>query len=188
MLRIELEEVDVMANNDEPRTVAEEADNGPRTPAESSVNPEELESLRSKAAERDQYLELAQRTRAEFENYQKRARKDREEESRYRYAPLAFDLLPVLDNLERTLAAAEQAGETGALVQGVRMVQSQFLDLLKRHGINRIEALGKLFDPNLHQAIMQQEGKTPNTVLQVVEPGYMNQDRVLRPAKVIVSK
>lgn len=155
-----------------------------------SVTADELEELRAKAAERDQYLDLAQRTRAEFENYQKRARKDREEEYRYRYTPLAFDLLPVIDNLERTLSAAEQGGETGTLIQGVKMVQSQFLDLLKRHGITRIDALGKPFDPNLHQAIMQQESKghPPAMVLQVVEPGYMNQDRVLRPAKVIVSK
>jgi molecular chaperone GrpE len=182
-----------MANDKEQRAVTKETghegpDNGAQT-ADATVTPEELESLRAKAAERDQYLDLAQRTRAEFENYQKRARKDREEEYRYRYAPLAFDLLPVLDNLERALEAAEKAGETGALVQGVRLVQSQFLDLLKRHGIIRIDALGKPFDPNLHQAIMQQPSdRGTGTVLQVVEPGYMNQDRVLRPAKVIVSK
>ena len=70
------------------------------------------------------------------------------------------------------------------------MVQSQFLDVLKRYGITPIEALGKPFDPNVHQAVMQQENKEqpPNTVLQVLEPGYMIQDRALRPAKVIVSK
>src|SRR5262245_6019439 len=151
---------------------------------------EELDKLRAKAAERDQYLDLLQRTRAEFENYQKRAQKDREQERRYLFGTFVIDLLPVIDNLERALVAAEQAGEKGPLVQGVVMVQAQFLDLLKRYGITRIEAQDQPFDPNVHQAVMQQEAKDkpPSSVLQVLEQGYMNQDRVLRPAKVIVSK
>ena len=154
-----------------------------------AVDPAELEKLQKLAAERDQYLDMAQRARAEFENYQKRVQKDRDLERRYAYTPLIFDLLPVFDNLERTLHAAQQAGEKGALVQGVAMVQAQFLEQLKRHGITRIEAQGKPFDPNLHQAVMQQPSADvePNTVLQVLEQGFMNHDRVLRPAKVIVS-
>ena len=158
--------------------------------ATAPIDPAELERLQMLAAERDQYLDLAQRVRAEFENYQKRSQKDRELERRYACAPLIFDLLPVFDNLERALQAAQQAGETGALVQGVAMVQSQFLEQLKRHGITRIEAQGSPFDPNLHQAVMQQPSAEhePNTVLQVLEQGFLNHDRVLRPAKVIVSK
>ena len=164
-------------------------------PAESRVNGaetvsgDELAKLRAKAAERDQFLDLLQRKQAEFENYQKRARQDREQERKYMYGPLVFDFLPVVDNLDRAMTAAKQAGETGPLVQGVAMVQNQFLELLKRYGITPIEAMGKLFDPNVHQAVMQQPGKEqpPNTILQVLEQGYMNQDRVLRPAKVIVS-
>jgi len=154
-----------------------------------AVDPAELEKLQKLAAERDQYLDMAQRARAEFENYQKRVQKDRDLERRYAYTPLIFDLLPVFDNLERTLHAAQQDGEKGALVQGVAMVQAQFLEQLKRHGITRIEAQGKPFDPNLHQAVMQQPSADvePNTVLQVLEQGFMNHDRVLRPAKVIVS-
>src|SRR4051812_6240515 len=93
----------------------------------------EVEELRKKAGERDQYLDMAQRTRAEFENYQKRNQKEREQERRYAYGPLVRDLLPVFDNLDRALVAARQAGEQGPLVQGVAMVQSQFLDLLKRN-------------------------------------------------------
>jgi molecular chaperone GrpE len=150
----------------------------------------ELESLRKKAAERDQYLDLLQRTRAEFENYQKRIQKDREQERRYLSGEVLSALLPVLDNLERAVAAAQQAGEKGPLVEGVAMVQNQFLELFKRYGISRIDAQDKPFDPHLHQAVMQQEApdKPPNTVVQVLEQGYLNQDRVLRPAKVIVSK
>src|SRR3954451_9537945 len=105
------------------------------TPSAPRLSADEIESLRRKAGERDQYLDMAQRTRAEFENYQKRNQKDREQERRYAYGPLVRDILPVMDNLDRALLAARQAGEEGPLTQGVAMVQSQFLDLLKRHGI-----------------------------------------------------
>jgi molecular chaperone GrpE len=149
----------------------------------------ELAELRKKAAERDEYLDIAQRSRAEFENYQKRAQRDREQERKYAYTPLVLDLLPVIDNLDRAIAAARQSGDAGPLVQGVSMVQTQFLEQLKRHGITRMAADGQPFDPNLHQAVMQQPSAdvAPGTVVQVLEHGYLNHDRVLRPAKVIVS-
>ena len=155
---------------------------------------EDLETLRKRAAtaerERDQFLALVQQTRADFENYQKRVQRDMAQERRYAQAPLAADLLAALDNLERATAAAQQAGETGPLVQGVAMVQAQFLDVLRRHGVTRIEAQGQPFDPNLHQAVMQQPAADvpPNTVVQVLEQGYTIHDRVLRPARVAVSR
>ena len=155
-----------------------------------TITPQELTALQRRAAERDQFLDLAQRTRAEFENFQKRNRLDREQERKYQYGPLVRDLLPVFDNLQRATVAAEQAGEKGPLVQGVMMVLSQFLELLKRHGVTRIEAQpGQPFDHHLHEAIQQvpAPNQPPNSVVQVVEQGFMNQDRVLRPAKVIVS-
>ena len=158
--------------------------------ADVPVTPEDLAALRKRAAERDEYLDIAQRGRAEFENYQKRNRTEREQERKYANGPLAYDLLPVLDNLDRTLSAAEKSGGAGAIVQGVQMVQKQFLEALKRHGITRIEAQpGAAFDPNLHQAIMQQPAAEmdPGHIVDVHEQGYMNQDRVLRPAKVSVS-
>jgi molecular chaperone GrpE len=144
--------------------------------------------LKAAEAEREEFKVLAMRTRADFENYQRRATREVAQEKRYAHGPLALELLPILDNLDRVLVAAKQAGETGPLVQGVGMVQSQYLDALKRHGITRIEALGQPFDPNLHQAVMQQPSDQPaNTVLQVLEQGYTLHDRVLRPARVIVS-
>jgi molecular chaperone GrpE len=163
----------------------------PSATAESpGLPPDELDRLRKLAAERDQYLDMAQRARAEFENYQKRSQKEREQDRKYAYGPLVFDLLPVLDNLDRALAAARKGGETDALVQGVAMVQSQFLEMLKRHGIIRIDAQpGQPFDPNQHQAVMQ----TPTTdvepghIVDVLDQGYLNQDRILRPAKVTVA-
>jgi molecular chaperone GrpE len=152
----------------------------------------DLDALKQRAAtleqERDDFKSLLQRTRADFENYQKRTQRDIAQERRYAHGPLALDLLPIFDNFERALAAAKQAGETGPLVQGVALIQNQVLDILKRHGITRIEAKGQPFDPNLHQAVMQQPSREqPNTVLEVLEQGFMIHDRVLRPARVIVS-
>lgn len=154
---------------------------------------DDLEALRAKlqSAEqkRDEYLDLAQRARADFENYQKRMARDLVQERRYAQAPLASDLLPALDNLERALAAAEQAGEKGPLVQGVSMVHTQLLDILRRHGVTRIEAQGQPFDPAFHEAVMQQASAehAPMTVVQVLEQGYQIHERVLRPARVAVS-
>jgi molecular chaperone GrpE len=154
----------------------------------------DLEALRaqlqSAEQKRDEYLELAQRARADFENYQKRSQRDLATERRFAQTPLAADLLPVVDNLERAIAAAQQGGDKGALVQGVAMVHTQLLDVLRRHGITRIEAQGQPFDPNLHQAVMQQPSKEhpPMTVMLVLEQGYMIHDRVLRPARVAVSR
>lgn len=155
---------------------------------------EELETLKGRMAateaERDQFKELVLRTRADFENYQKRNQKERELERRYSHGPLAADLLVAFDNLDRANAAAQQAGETGPLVQGVAMVQAQILDIFKRHGIEPIEALGQPFDPSLHQAVMEQASKEqpPGTVLQVLQQGFQIHDRVLRPASVVVSR
>ena len=131
-----------------------------------------MEKLRKSALERDQYLDLAARTRAEFENYQKRMQREREQDRKYAFGPLAESLLPILDNLDRALQAGKQAGETGPLVQGVAMVQVQFLELLKRNGITPIVCDRKPFDPNLHQAVMQKPvanvepcGLTPGTAV-----------------------
>jgi molecular chaperone GrpE len=163
------------------------------TANENGAPPDELAALKAQLQiaeqEREQFHDLAVRTKADFENYQKRFQRDLAVERRFAHAPLAADLLSPLDNLERAIAAARQAGETGPLAQGIGMVQSQFLDALRRHGITRIEAQGAAFDPNLHQAVLQQPSKDyqPFTVLQVLEPGYMIHDRVLRPARVIVS-
>ena len=153
----------------------------------------ELEALRARAEtaerEREQYLSLLKSKTAEFENYQKRQKRLQEEEGKYAYAPFALELLAVLDNLERATAAARKVGETGPLVQGVGMVESQFLELLRRHGVTRLDDLGKPFDPNRHQAVMQLPSAEhpPQTVVNILTPGYLIHDRVLRPAHVAVS-
>jgi len=162
-------------------------------PAQQTSEASDLEALRARAEtaerERDQYLALAQRTRADFENYQKRIQRDQAQERRYAEGPLARDLLPAMDNLERATEAAKKAGETGPLVQGVALVLSQVLDVFRRHGITRMEALGAPVDFNQHEAVMQQptDEHPPNTVVQVLENGFMLHDRVLRPARVAVA-
>ncbi len=159
------------------------------TPEVVSIATDELAALRQRASERDEFLNLLQRTQADFQNYLKRSQREREQERQFFAGGMIRDLLPVLDNLERALAEAKRVGETGPLVQGVNLVLRQFLDLLQRHGVTRIAAEGEPFDPNLHEALTQQPSAEhpTNTVLHVAEAGYKMNDRVLRPAKVVVS-
>lgn len=144
----------------------------------------EVQKLRQ---EREEYLDLARRTRAEFDNYQKRMAREREQSLKYAYTPLARDLLPAIDNLDRFLTGVKEENE---LTRIVGFVRNQIVDALKKHGITVIEAQGQPFDPNLHEAISQVPSPDvpPQSVVQVIEAGYQNQDRILRPAKVIVSQ
>jgi molecular chaperone GrpE len=177
----------------DPKTVRADGSKATERDDAATAVMDDLEALRERTSvleqERDEFRTLLQRTRADFENYQKRTQRDSAQERRYWNSGLALELLPILDNFERAVAAAKQAGETGPLVQGVAMIQVQVLDVLKRHGITRIEAQDQPFDPNLHQAVMQQPSAEhpPNTVVQVLEQGFMIHDRVLRPARVAVS-
>lgn len=152
-----------------------------------SVVIEDLDQLRNKAEERDKFLDLLQRTKADFDNYQKRVHRDMEAERKYAFGPLVKDLLHAIDNLERALAAVKEEND---LSKGIRLVRTQLLDGLKRHAITRIDAEGQPFDPHLHQAVMQraEPGAPGGIVLQVLQPGYQLHDRVLRPASVVVSQ
>lgn len=146
---------------------------------------------RAEAAERkrDEYLDLLQRTRAEFENYQKRARRDLDEERRYAHLPLARELLPILDNLQRALGVERREGEQHPMLRGVALVETQLLNALRRFGVTPIEALGRPFDPMVHEAVAQEPraDAPPGTVVGVLEPGYRLHERVLRPARVVVA-
>jgi molecular chaperone GrpE len=173
-------------------TTEQAADNGAKQDTKPAATLEALKGqLQAAEKARDEYLELAKQTRADFVNYQDRFKRDLATERRFAQSPLAGDLLSPLDNLERALTAANQGDKASLarVVQGVALVQSQLLDVLRRHGVTRIDAQGKPFDPNLHQAVMQQPSAEvpPQTVLEVLEPGYMLHDRVLRPARVKVS-
>lgn len=134
----------------------------------------------------DRLLRLA----AETENTRKRLEREKADGISYANESLLRELLPVIDNLERALEHAENAGDEGALLEGVRMTLKGFLAAIAKHGCAPFESLGKPFDPNYHDAIMQQESADypEKTVVQELQRGYVLNDRLLRPATVIVSK
>ena len=146
------------------------------------------ESEAALKAERDEYLALAQRTQADFENYRKRvAREAAEAEARGR-AELARSLLPVLDNLERALAAAEPIDRDTApnhLAHGVKLVYEELAGVLRGAGIESYSPAGEAFDPDWHEAMMTRAGEE-GQVLEVLEKGYRLNGQVLRPARVVV--
>ena len=135
------------------------------------------------------------RISAELDNYRKRVQREVQEERRYAVMPLMRDLLPIVDNLKRAISAADDVGNTTntpstpALAEGVSMVAAQFESVLAAHGCVRIEVVGLPFDPNFHDAILQQPSTDapPNTVLFETQTGYRLHDRVVRPSQVIVS-
>ncbi|MEA2496508.1 MAG: molecular chaperone GrpE [Thermoleophilaceae bacterium] len=138
------------------------------------------------AADAARYLELAQRTQADFENFRKRAARDIAVSADRAKAKLVSELLPVVDNLERALATANP--EEDHLAEGVRLVHVELTRLLERNGIQAYDPAGEQFDPTVHEAISMREGDNGSgIVLDVVEKGYKLGDNVIRPARVVVS-
>jgi molecular chaperone GrpE len=138
--------------------------------------------------QRDDYLAMLKAKAADFDNYQKRNAKERADEQKYWTRAFAAELLPVLDNLERALAAAGSEGSP--LVQGVAVTHRMLLDALARHGVQRMDvAIGAPLDPHAHEAVTQQpsENVPAGHITQVIAPGYRIHDRILRPASVVVS-
>jgi molecular chaperone GrpE len=151
--------------------------------------PADLERLLAEAeAKRDEYLDLAQRVQADFENYRKRAAREQERLVAHAHERLVRELLPILDDLERALEAAERH-EEAALVEGVQLVQQSLRRALAKEGLAEIETEGG-FDPHVHEALLTRpaEGAAAGSVLEVVQRGYRVGDRVVRPAKVIVAE
>jgi molecular chaperone GrpE len=150
----------------------------------------DLDELGETRRERDEYLELARRTKADFENYRKRVAKENSEALARGKADLARQLLPALDNLERALAAGEDASAHQALVKGVAMVREELRGRLEGAGVESFDPTGERFDPQLHEALSTRadEGTEPGLVLETLEKGYRLNGQVLRPAKVVVSQ
>jgi molecular chaperone GrpE len=146
---------------------------------------EQIEQLKR---ERDEYRDQALRGRADFANYQKRAKQQADADRAYAVGSLAKDLLDPLDNLERAIDHLRDSGVEG-ITAGLDMVQKQLLDVLAKHGVEPIPALGSPFDPNLHDALMQQPtaDQPEGMVVNELSKGYKIRDRVLRPSKVAVS-
>jgi molecular chaperone GrpE len=152
---------------------------------EAAEAPQEAEpELDERARE---YLELAKRTQADFENYRKRAAKEAAAAGERAKGGLVRELLPVVDNLERAL---ESAGESEQhLAEGVRLVHSELVSVLQRNGVEQFDPKGEDFDPAVHEALStrSEEGADPGVILDVVEKGYRLNGTVLRPARVVVS-
>jgi molecular chaperone GrpE len=149
---------------------------------------EGVDAIATVAAERDEYLALAQRVQADFENYRKRAIRDQERLVAHAHERLVKELLPVIDDLERALQAAERH-EEAALVDGVKLVHGALRKALEKEGLAEIETEGA-FDPHVHEAVLTQpgNGKESGSVLEVLQRGYRLGDRVVRPARVIVAE
>jgi molecular chaperone GrpE len=154
----------------------------------------DLEEIVGRADKADQYLELAQRTKADFENYRKRAARESAAAQQRGIVKLAQELLPAVDDLDRAVAAASatEQGEDGAgtLVSGIKLVHAGVLAALARVGIEPYSPVGERFDPQHHEAVAQQpvQGAEPGTVVEVFQRGYRLHDgSVLRPARVVVA-
>jgi molecular chaperone GrpE len=157
--------------------------------AEESVERDigDLELLASKAAERDEYLALAQRTQADFENYRKRIARELASAEARGVGRLTRELLPALDNLERALGAASDIEPQ--VIEGLRLVERELHAALERSAVERYGEPGERFDPALHEAVAHQpaDGFAAGAIVEVYQPGYMLAGTVIRPARVLVA-
>lgn len=178
-------------------TAAATADPGTPPPTDAAtatpvLTPEQLTELQTKAAKADEHWERLLRTTADFDNYKKRAAREKQDAIKYANESLVGKIIPVLDNFEMALAAAQSSSADGlkSLQDGVAMIQTQLKAVLTDAGLEDIDATGKPFDPNLHEAVSQQESKdvAEGHVLQQLRKGYKLRERLLRPATVIVAK
>jgi len=141
-------------------------------------------------AELEKFRELALRSSADLDNYRKRMSKEREEAIKFANSSFLERLIPILDNFEFGLEAARSASSPVSILEGMKMVQKQFQDFLSSTGIEVIDATGQHFDPQLHEAISQEESKQvpDGIVIRQLRRGYKLRDRLIRPANVVVSK
>jgi len=156
--------------------------------AQEEIQPE-LDPLDKALKEAEENRDRWIRAVAELENYKKRTLQEKSKFLKYRNEELLRDLLAVVDNIERAEKHCDEAGRSDALADGVCMIARMFREILERYGVKEIKALGEPFDPHLHEAIGRApaDGSPPNLVVEEMEKGYMYQDRLLRPAKVVVS-
>jgi molecular chaperone GrpE len=175
----------------------QEAPEAPQPPDHEAQLARDLEELAARAGKADEYLELAKRTKADFENYRKRASREAEAAQQRGIVKLARELLPAVDDLDRAVAAVQAAPRTeqdqdgaGTLVSGIKLVHAGVIAALARVGIEPYSPVGERFDPQHHEAVAQQpvEGAEPGTVVEVYQRGYRLHDgSVLRPARVVVA-
>ena len=157
--------------------------------AASDAVEQDLEALLADVTrERDEYLDLARRAKADFENYRKRATQQTTEAAKRGKAELARELLPAIDSLERAMASSD--ADADALAKGVSLVRDQLLATLERAGVEAYDPAGEKFDPTWHEALSTrpEEGVGSGVVLETLDRGYRLDGQVLRPARVVVSE
>ncbi len=157
--------------------------------ASESFSGEEIERMAGQLVEnRDKYVRLL----ADFDNFRRRAHKDRQDVIQYGHENLVKDLLSTVDNLDRAIEHAhdKDGGDLASLLEGVELVQRELYAVLAQHEVHTIDAKGCEFDPSLHEAMAQVQGDSapPNSVIEVLQKGYRLRDRLLRPARVVVAK
>ncbi len=169
--------------------VSRTKDEKPKKKLEEEIKVLEKE-LKDKNELAQEYLKRLQYLQADFENYKKKVLKERDEFSKYANEKLIFKLLEVLDNLERALSSAKDSGGKKPLIKGVEMVLKQLQGILGWEGVTPIKALGEVFDPHKHEAVMAvTTGKYPeNAVVEELQKGYSLKSKVIRPALVKVEK
>jgi molecular chaperone GrpE len=181
-MAFETEKPDLVPEEEEPVTSRDEA--GEPSGEEDPANEEER-IVEQPEEQPEDYLALAQRIQADFENYRKRAAREAAAAGERAKSGLVRELLPIVDNLERALASAEDGEQH--LAEGVRLVHSELLAVLERNGIQQFDPAGDKFDPSEHEALSVREEGESGVVLDVVEKGYRANGTVLRPARVVVS-
>jgi len=157
-----------------------------------TVTPEQLAELKDRAAKADEHWDRLLRTTADLENFKKRAAREKDETRRFANETILQKLIPILDNFDMALTAAQnsQTGNVQSLQAGINMIHQQLRSALAESGLEEVDASGKMFDPNLHEAVSQKEtSEVPEgTVVQQMRKGYRLRDRLLRPASVVVAK
>ncbi len=158
--------------------------------ARGAACPEPPEDIDAVKAERDSYLELARRERADFDNYRKRMERDMAQIKRESLARFLKEFFTPLDDMDRVLQESVKNHSFESLVTGVRIMEENFWRVLAKIGVRKIDAMGKPFDPALHEAMamVPSADAAPGTVLEVYEAGYKLDDFILRPARVVVSR
>lgn len=175
------------AENPEEQMAGEETLNQTDMKNQDAANAARIEELEAKLDESEnRYLRLL----ADFDNFRRRTQLDREAAEKYRAQELITNLLPAIDNFERAMQIETDNEQAKALLDGVSMVYRSIIEALKQEGAEQIEAVGKEFDPNLHQAVMQteEEEMASNMVVEEFQKGYKLKDRIIRPSMVKVSK
>ncbi len=177
-------------NKSEKEEPAAQAENQTEIEDSGELTEKMIDDLKKKAEERDSFLDQLLRNKAEFANYQKRIIKENEATAQLAVRDLILDILQELDNFDRALKLADDSKDIAKFVEGIKLIEVQLLKVLSKYGVKSIETTGKSFDPNIHEAVMEEENNEMphHTIIAEFQRGFMLKERVVRPAKVKVSK